>query len=216
MGHSNCDKCGHDKRMCDCDRYVAQEGGDHYQAEYQHWDWVTDIGMGYLPGNATKYVSRWRKKNGEADLRKAMTYVDKMLAILKVEPGYRFNREASYKTRVCTDRFVEINGLVGAERSIMELLSGPCPKEMLVLAKEHIRALLQDAQRGQGRPSPAPAPTLPPTPGAAPAAPAGVACGGAAGATTQAPASSASTELATKPLSGRTEHPAPFGYEGDD
>lgn len=203
MGHSNCDKCGHDKRMCECDRYVAQEGGDHYQAEYQHWDWVTDIGMGYLPGNATKYVARWRKKNGVADLRKAMTYVDKMVAILKVKPGYEFNRPASYTTRVCTDRFVEVNGLVGAERSFMELLSGPCPTEMLMLAREKIRALLQDAQRAQepqvgagGMVAPAKA-TTPPLDQKTDL------YGRAACTTTQPPASSAST--------GGMEHP--FGYD---
>lgn len=60
--------------------YVAQEGGDHYQSVYQHWDWVTDIGMGYLAGNATKYITRWRKKNGLQDLLKARTYLEKMIA----------------------------------------------------------------------------------------------------------------------------------------
>jgi hypothetical protein len=65
--------------MCECARYVAQEGGDHYQAEYQHWDWVGDVGLGYLAGCATKYVSRWWKKNGLQDLLKARTYVEKMI-----------------------------------------------------------------------------------------------------------------------------------------
>lgn len=55
-----------------------QEGGDHYQgSEYQHWDWVTDAELPYLIGNATKYVSRWRKKNGVQDLKKALHYIDK-------------------------------------------------------------------------------------------------------------------------------------------
>ena len=61
------------------DTFVAQEGGSHYQAEYQHWDWVVDIGMTYLPANATKYVSRWQKKNGLQDLLKAQTYLDKLI-----------------------------------------------------------------------------------------------------------------------------------------
>lgn len=213
MGNTNCDKCGHDKRMCECDRYVAQEGGDHYQAEYQHWDWVTDIGMGYLPGNATKYVARWRKKNGEADLRKAMTYVDKMLAILKVKPGYQFNRPASYTTRVCTDRFVEVNGLVGAERSFMELLSGPCPEEMLVLAREKIRALLQDAQRAHRGGAAAGAGVAPGKGQTGPQAAPQDVPGRAGCTTTQPPASSASRELSK---SGGINHPAPFGYEGDE
>ena len=128
-------------------RYVAQEGGDHYQSEYGHWDWVSDIDMGYLPGNATKYVARWRKKNGVTDLKKALTYVDKMIAILKVKLNYEFNRRpSSYTNRVCTDRFIETNNLTGAERSVMEILSGPCPEEMLWLARKRILDLIQDAQ----------------------------------------------------------------------
>lgn len=200
------------------DTFIAQEGGDHYQAEYQHWDWVTDIGMGYLPGNATKYVSRWHKKNGIEDLKKALTYIDKMLVVLEEYPLYQFNYSIGngYKIGKCTERFIVVNQLGDAERGICEALSFKCDKYMVKAAREKLMALIRSAQRGQGWPSLAPAPTLPPTPGAAPAAPAGAACGGAAGATTQAPASSASTELATKPLSGRTEHPAPFGYDGDD
>lgn len=61
------------------DRFVAQEGGDHYQTEYQHWDWVVDIGMTYLPATATKYLARWQKKNGLQDLMKADTYLEKLI-----------------------------------------------------------------------------------------------------------------------------------------
>ena len=55
-----------------------QHGGDHYRdKEYQHWDWVYEMNLGYHVGNATKYVSRWRKKNGHQDLEKAIHYLDK-------------------------------------------------------------------------------------------------------------------------------------------
>ena len=54
-----------------------QEGGDHYAGDYQHWDWVTDIGLHYLLGCASKYVCRWRKKNGQEDLKKALHYLEK-------------------------------------------------------------------------------------------------------------------------------------------
>lgn len=60
-------------------KQVQQVGGDHYQAEYQHWDWVIDAGLGYLDGNATKYIPRWKKKGGLNDLLKAKSYIDKML-----------------------------------------------------------------------------------------------------------------------------------------
>ena len=84
--------CGHGVPFSEacpaCESYAAkgariaanqmQVGGDHYRRnEYQHWDWVTDTGLSYLHGCATKYVARWRSKNGEEDLRKAKHYIIK-------------------------------------------------------------------------------------------------------------------------------------------
>ncbi len=55
-----------------------QHGGQHYRrGGYQHWDFVNDTGMDYYQGNATKYVSRWRNKNGIEDLKKAEHYLTK-------------------------------------------------------------------------------------------------------------------------------------------
>jgi hypothetical protein len=54
-----------------------QIGGTHYRNKYIHWDYVCDTNMPYLLGNATKYVSRWRDKNGVEDLRKSIHYLEK-------------------------------------------------------------------------------------------------------------------------------------------
>jgi hypothetical protein len=54
-----------------------QVGGDHYRSEYQHWDFVCDMKLHYLLGNATKYVARYKKKNGLQDLEKAKHYIEK-------------------------------------------------------------------------------------------------------------------------------------------
>ena len=48
-----------------------QVGGQHYGAEIQHWDFVASQGMDYFQGQITKYVTRWKKKNGLQDLEKA-------------------------------------------------------------------------------------------------------------------------------------------------
>lgn len=58
----------------------VQYGGDHYKKgdRIQHWDLITDHGVPYLEGNATKYVYRWRDKNGVEDLKKALHYVIKL------------------------------------------------------------------------------------------------------------------------------------------
>jgi len=55
-----------------------QVGGEHYKgAEYQHWDFAHDVKLHGCAWNASKYVSRHRKKNGEEDLDKAVHYYDK-------------------------------------------------------------------------------------------------------------------------------------------
>ena len=193
------------------ERYVAQEGGDHYQAEYQHWDWVTDIGMGYLPGNATKYVARWRKKNGLADLKKAMTYIDKMIAIRDNDKARKANKETQfnhpigngYKIQKRTERFVEVNKLGDLERSFCDALCYKCDDAMLRVAKDVLARLVQAAGAAQ-----APAATLPP---ASPTSPALAAPRGpAGGAMVQAPGTNSATGVHRKGLDGM-EHP--FGYD---
>lgn len=65
-----------------------QVGGDHYKTGgAQHWDM---FGPEYLIGCATKYVARWRKKNGVQDLEKALHYSEKLLEIMvRDTPLYR-------------------------------------------------------------------------------------------------------------------------------
>ena len=55
-----------------------QIAGDHYNTGYQHWDFVADTGLSYFAGQATKYISRWRKKAGLSDLRKALHFAVKL------------------------------------------------------------------------------------------------------------------------------------------
>jgi len=54
---------------------ATQVGGDHYQANYQHWDWAGDVRLGYYESAASKYAFRWYKKNGIEDLDKARSYL---------------------------------------------------------------------------------------------------------------------------------------------
>jgi hypothetical protein len=64
-----------------------QVGGNHYKARpYQHWDFVCDTGMHYLLGCFTKYVSRWRAKNGIQDLEKSLHYLKKAEERLVLPP----------------------------------------------------------------------------------------------------------------------------------
>ena len=91
---------------------VKQVGGDHYSAEYQHWDWCADTGMPYLEGTASKYLTRWKKKGGNLDLEKALSYVNKAIATAGRRPdplaGERRGRDL-----VKLHRFLASSGLLG-------------------------------------------------------------------------------------------------------
>lgn len=66
-----------------------QVGGDHYkQADggEEHWDRVHRLGLDYFQANITKYVERWKLKNGIEDLHKARHYLDKYIELNTPKP----------------------------------------------------------------------------------------------------------------------------------
>jgi len=65
------------------DANAVQVGGDHYQTEIQPWDYIIANEIGYLEGNVIKYVSRYKKKGGVADLRKAQHYLQKLIETIE-------------------------------------------------------------------------------------------------------------------------------------
>jgi hypothetical protein len=59
-----------------------QVAGDHYKdMPIQPVEYIHANAMGYLEGYVVKYVSRWRKKNGLADLEKAKHYIDLLIEL---------------------------------------------------------------------------------------------------------------------------------------
>jgi hypothetical protein len=61
----------------------TQVGGTHYTTKtgLQHWDLMAAHGVGYLEGQASRYVFRWRKKNGIEDLQKARHFLLKIIEV---------------------------------------------------------------------------------------------------------------------------------------
>lgn len=59
--------------------YVNQVDGSHYQAEYQLWDLALDVPIGPLEFSAMRYIARWKDKNGVRDLKKGLSYVQKLI-----------------------------------------------------------------------------------------------------------------------------------------
>ena len=89
--------------------YVNQVGGDHYACEYQHWDWAPETGLGYLEASATAYIARHKKKNGKQDLEKALSFINKIIAMKYLPPaGKRPEQSATLR-----HRFLIAAGLYG-------------------------------------------------------------------------------------------------------
>lgn len=57
-----------------------QVGGKHYrEMKIQPIEYITQNKLSYSEGNVIKYVSRWRKKGGVEDLRKAKHYIEMLI-----------------------------------------------------------------------------------------------------------------------------------------
>jgi len=69
-----------------------QVGGSHYAGEIQHWDFVIANDLDYFQGQITKYVTRWKKKNGVKDLEKAQHFLEKYLE--EIRKGNNFTNAA--------------------------------------------------------------------------------------------------------------------------
>ena len=64
------------------DSLKKQVDGDHYKdMPIQPVQYIHSNGIGYFEGNVIKYVSRWRAKNGIADLEKAKHYIELLIEL---------------------------------------------------------------------------------------------------------------------------------------
>ena len=97
-----------------------QVGGEHYKTEeggVQHWDYCSFAEVPYLEGCASKYVSRWRKKNGLQDLEKAKHYIEKRIESIHLHVGIT----ASVRRRDgMFNRFINDNGIPQRERQVID------------------------------------------------------------------------------------------------
>lgn len=58
-----------------------QIGGSHYAMPIQAWDFIAVNGIGFMEGSAISYLSRWRRKGGVEDLRKAIHFIEKLIEL---------------------------------------------------------------------------------------------------------------------------------------
>lgn len=60
-----------------------QVGGGHYMGSIQHWDLAAQRNYDYFQGQITKYVDRWKTKNGLQDLLKAQHFLEKYIELVQ-------------------------------------------------------------------------------------------------------------------------------------
>ena len=120
-----------------------QVGGIHYRGgEYQHWDWVADnFGRGYFQGQITRYVSRWRLKNGKEDLQKALHYLDKL------EELHRSGTlGCSGDTRITAANTQKLRGLSREEKRIFIIVAEYQSLAVLETVRPLILTLLEKSE----------------------------------------------------------------------
>jgi hypothetical protein len=105
--------------------------------------------MFYLEAQATKYVTRWRRKNGVQDIEKSLHYLDKLeSALQKGDFQYPPPREA-----VNLDLFAQENNIGDIEKTIFYLLMTYTDADGLVRTRVLLNHLLEMAKAEQEKTS---------------------------------------------------------------
>lgn len=66
--------------MSEVNPLEKQVAGDHYKKlKIQPVEYIQANQIGYMEGNVIKYVTRWKDKNGIADLEKAKHYLEMLI-----------------------------------------------------------------------------------------------------------------------------------------
>ena len=66
----------------------VQVGGRHYKdLAIQPVEYIHGNNLGYMEGNVVKYVTRWKTKNGLADLEKAKHYIELLIELETTNAG---------------------------------------------------------------------------------------------------------------------------------
>ena len=124
----------------------VQIGGAHYKSSegLQHWDLIETYRVGYLEGNASKYLTRWRKKNGIQDLEKSAHYLRKL---------YECRAELSHEEQVARhpdvpyfviSAFSVANGLTAEEEHIMRYILAWKSTATIDLARREVERLIAE------------------------------------------------------------------------
>lgn len=131
--------------MVDGNANARQVGGGHYRdknPEFQHWDLMAVNHAGYFEGQITKYIARWREKNGVQDLEKAGHYLQKLMELVSEEKMVCPGRHTFELYRYCFT-----HDLSPDERMIFQLVLGFGSLEDLQRAADLLEQLKSQATK---------------------------------------------------------------------
>ena len=92
-----------------------QVGGQHYKTPIQHWDFVHANDLDYFQGQITKYVCRWRRKNGVQDLRKAQHFLEKYIELAEEQDKQAAKLSEADHARSLGDGWVKGTAVLGRQ-----------------------------------------------------------------------------------------------------
>ena len=127
---------------------TRQVGGTHYQPSeggVGHWDYCDFQNVPYLESASTKYLSRWRNKNGIQDLEKSLHYLEKRIFNFRNHTGVLIG---SRKNGPMFDQFLKTSHIHHPEALIIDTILHWKSLRHLMLAREALIGLIEEQQCG--------------------------------------------------------------------
>ena len=126
---------------------TKQIGGSHYRTNpdgVQHWDYCVAQNVPYLEAASTKYLIRWRKKNGLQDLEKALHYTQKRLESVRAGVGIL---RGARRNQPLFKELLRSNEVPLNESIIIDTIMHWRNEDHLTAAISDIRAMIAEAKQ---------------------------------------------------------------------
>lgn len=123
-----------------------QVAGFHYKPNnggVQHWDYCVGVNVPYLEAAASKYLTRWRKKNGLQDVQKALHYMEKRLESYDKGVGVL---KGARKNTMMFEKFITDNGISREEERVLDRVMHWQHRGILVEAIVRIEAIIRQLE----------------------------------------------------------------------
>ena len=130
-----------------------QVGGEHYRTKrggVQHWDYCIRANVPNLEYAASKYLTRWRKKNGLEDLRKPLHYIEKRIESLNLGMGVL---RGANKVHLMFAEFIRDNEVSPTEAAIIDLVMHWKNQSHLLNALDMLKRFIAEEEDKAGGPT---------------------------------------------------------------